>query len=159
MSVGVLLLLLVALSVSPAVYAFSGFPHKNHQQQPPARAELTVFKLDQAKSLADILEHEQQARVILVGETHTRYDHHLVQLEALRLLHETYPQLALGVEWFQQPFQQHLDDYIRGNITEQQMLHRTEYFSRWSYDYRLYRPIMQFAREHGIPIIALNAST
>ena len=152
-------MLLVAMSFSQAVYAFSGFPHKNTRQQPPEKAEMTVFKLDQAKSLAEILEHEQHARVILVGETHTRYDHHLVQLEALRQLHETYPRLALGVEWFQQPFQQHLDDFIAGTISEQQMLHKTEYFTRWSYDYRLYRPIMQFAREHGIPVIALNAST
>ena len=63
------------------------------------------------------------------------------------------------MEWFQQPFQQHLDDYIAGKISEKQMLHLTEYFERWGYDYRLYRPVMQYAREHNIPIIALNAST
>jgi uncharacterized iron-regulated protein len=27
---------------------------------------------------------------------------------------------------------------------------------RWRFDYRLYRPILSFAREHGIPVIALN---
>jgi hypothetical protein len=36
------------------------------------------------------------------------------------------------------------------------MLRRTDYFERWRYDYRLYRPILRFAREHGIPVIALN---
>jgi uncharacterized iron-regulated protein len=93
-----------------------------------------------------------------VGETHTRYDHHLVQLEILKHLYQKSPKLALGVEWFQQPFQKHLDDYIAGHITEKEMLHLTDYFNRWSYDYRLYRPIILYAREHGIPIIALNAS-
>ena len=38
------------------------------------------------------------------------------------------------------------------------MLNLTEYFDRWSYNYRLYQPILHYAREHKIPIIALNAS-
>ncbi len=104
------------------------------------------------------MEQMDDARVILVGETHTRYDHHLVQLEILRHLYQRSPDLALGVEWFQQPFQPHLDDYIAGRISEKEMLHLTEYFSRWRYNYRHYQPIMQFARENRIPVIALNAS-
>ena len=38
------------------------------------------------------------------------------------------------------------------------MLNLTDYFSRWSYNYRLYQPILQYAQEHKIPLIALNAS-
>lgn len=97
------------------------------------------------------------AKVVLVGETHTRYDHHLVQLEILKHLYQKSPDLALGVEWFQQPFQKHLDDYIAGDISEKEMLHLTEYFSRWKYNYLLYQPILQYAREHKIPVVALNA--
>jgi uncharacterized iron-regulated protein len=120
--------------------------------------ELPVVKLEQTNSLAETLAQIQEARVVLVGETHTRYDHHLVQLEVLRQLHQASPKLALGVEWFQQPFQSHLDAFIAGEITEEEMLHQTDYFERWRYDYRLYRPIIQYAREHQIPIVALNAS-
>ncbi len=125
---------------------------------PAAVADLPVIRLDQTRSLAQTLEQIDDARVVLVGETHTRYDHHLVQLEILKHLYQKSAKLALGVEWFQQPFQQHLDDYIAGKISEKDMLQRTEYFTRWAYDYRLYRPIIQYAREHAIPVIALNAS-
>jgi len=119
--------------------------------------DLPVIILDQTSSLAQVMKQLDDARVVLVGETHTRYDHHLVQLEILKHLYQKSPKLALGVEWFQQPFQKHLDDYIAGEITEKEMLHRTEYFSRWKYNYRLYQPILQYAREQNIPVIALNA--
>ena len=119
---------------------------------------LPVVKLEQTSPLAQTMEQIDDARVILVGETHTRWDHHLVQLEILKLLYQKSANLAIGVEWFQQPYQKHLDAYISGEISEQDMLHLTAYFERWRYDYRLYRPILQYAREHNIPVIALNAS-
>ena len=129
-------------------------------QEPDAAAviDLPVVKPDKTSSLQQTVRQFDNARVVLVGETHTRYDHHLVQLEILKQLYQKSPNIALGVEWFQQPFQQHLDAYIAGDITEKEMLRRTEYFDRWRYNYLHYRPILQFARENGIPVIALNAS-
>ena len=120
---------------------------------------LPVVKLEQTDSLAQTMEQINDARVVLVGETHTRLDHHLVQLEILKLLYQKSAKLAIGVEWFQRPYQKHLDAFIAGEMSEQEMLHRTGYFERWRYDYRLYRPIIQYARAHKIPLIALNAST
>jgi len=119
---------------------------------------LPVVKLDQISPLAQTIQQIDDARVILVGETHTRWDHHLVQLEILKLLYQKSAKLAIGVEWFQRPYQQYLDAYVAGDISEQEMLKQTGYFERWRYDYRLYRPIIQYAREHKIPVIALNAS-
>ena len=119
---------------------------------------LPVVKLEQTSPLAQTMEQIDGARAILVGETHTRWDHHLIQLEILKLLYQKSAKLAIGVEWFQRPYQKHLDAYIAGEISEQEMLHLTGYFERWRYDYRLYRPIIQYAREHKIPVIALNAS-
>lgn len=95
-------------------------------------------------------------RVVFVGEQHTRYDHHLTQLEIIRRLHEKNPKLAIGMEAFQQPFQWALDDYISGAMDEQEMLRATEYYQRWRMDYRLYAPILRYAREHGLPVVALN---
>ncbi len=109
--------------------------------------------------MADVVKQNTNTRVFFVGEAHTRYDHHLTQLEMLKTLYRQSTKLAIGVEWFQQPFQQHLDDYINGDITEEQMLHRTGYYNRWRYDYRLYRPILDFARQNKIRVLALNAST
>jgi len=64
--------------------------------------------------------------------------------------------MAIGVEYLQQRFQPIVDDYIAGRITEQEFLRGTEYYRHWGYDYRLYAPIFRFARNHEIPVRALN---
>jgi uncharacterized iron-regulated protein len=124
---------------------------------PPAEFNPPVLPLGEVPALHDVLARLDGHRVVFVGETHTRYDHHLVQLEALKFLHQRHGDVAVGVEWFQFPFQRHLDDYLAGRISEAQMLERTGYFERWRFDYRLYRPIIEYARHHGIPVLALNA--
>jgi len=95
-------------------------------------------------------------RVIYVGETHSNYGHHLLQLAVIRGLHARGVDLAIGMEAFQTPFQPWLDAWVRGKISEAEMLEKTQWYERWQFDYRLYRPILEFAREHRIPVIALN---
>ena len=41
----------------------------------------------------------------MIGEVHDRYDHHLNQLELVCRLHRRHANLAIGLEFFQQPFQ------------------------------------------------------
>jgi len=95
-------------------------------------------------------------RVVLVGETHDRQDHHLNQLRIIKALHQRNPKLAIGLESFQTPYQPYLDAYVAGRISTEEMLRRTEYYQRWRYDFRLYEPVMDYARAHGIPLVALN---
>ena len=57
---------------------------------------------------------------------------------------------------FQRPFQGVLDDYTAGRISEKEFLKKSEYFKRWVFDYNLYKPILDFAREEKIPLVALN---
>src|SRR5262249_49511401 len=52
-----------------------------------------------------------------------------------------------------------LDDYLAGKISEHDFLKNTEYFDRWGFDYRLYRPIFLYAKDNKVPMIALNAET
>lgn len=121
---------------------------------------MTPIVVDPEKSatLPELMTQLDSERLLYVGETHTAYADHLLQLEVLRGMAERPEGLAVGVEWFQARFQPVLDDYLAGRIDEGELLRRTEYYSRWQFDYRLYRPIIRFARENGIPIIALNAS-
>jgi uncharacterized iron-regulated protein len=95
-------------------------------------------------------------RAIFLGESHDHYEDHLNQRAIIQGLRAKGENLAIGMEAFQQPYQQVLDDYIAGHIGEAELLRRTDYFDRWRFDYRLYRPILRLAREQGIPVIALN---
>jgi uncharacterized iron-regulated protein len=108
-------------------------------------------------SLTRLLDEIQDERVVLVGETHDRYDHHLNQLAVVRGLKERGVELAIGMEFFQTPFQSHLDDYASGSIGEKELLKRAQWYDRWRFDFRLYRDILDYARRGGIPLVALNA--
>ncbi len=115
-----------------------------------------VLDLRALPDLAGIIPRLADMRVVFVGERHDQYAHHLTQLEIIRRLHELHPRLAIGMEVFQQPFQPVLDDYIAGKLSEREMLRDSEYFSRWRMDYQLYAPILRYAREQRLPVVALN---
>ncbi len=114
---------------------------------------LDLRSLSEIEAILPALARKQ---VVFVGESHDRFKHHLVQLEIIKGLHAVHPDLVIGMEQFQQPFQSHLDSYVAGATSERQMLRRTEYMERWRFDYRLYRPILEFARDRRIPVLALN---
>ncbi len=117
-----------------------------------------VVQTEKSATLPELMTKLRSERLVYVGETHTALGDHLVQLDVLRGMASRPEGLAVGVEWIQARFQPVLDDFLAGRIDEAEMLRRTEYYDRWRYDYRLYRPIVQFAKDKGIPIIALNAS-
>ncbi len=117
---------------------------------------IKAIDLQTVSTLEEIIPLLANKRVVYLGETHDRFEDHLSQLETIRQLHKFHPDLAIGMEYFQQPFQKYLDEYITGNLTEKALLKATEYYDRWKYDYRLYRPILRYARSHRISLVALN---
>lgn len=117
----------------------------------------TVVHKTQHLAFKDLISKLDNKQVVFVGETHDRYGHHLNQLAVLRSMYQQNKRLGIGVEWFQQQTQPILDAYLSGRISEAKMLQQTRYYERWRYDYRLIRPILEFAKQHRIPIIALNA--
>jgi uncharacterized iron-regulated protein len=116
----------------------------------------SVVDLRTLMNMEGLIEKVVDKRVVYVGESHNQYQHHLNQLAVIKGVHAKHPDMAIGLEFFYQPFQPVLDRYIAGEIDEAELLRGTEYFDRWRFDYRLYRPIFRFARENGIPLIALN---
>jgi uncharacterized iron-regulated protein len=119
-------------------------------------ASTKAVDLHTLPDLAAILPQLAEDRVVFVGERHTNYSDHLSQLAIIRGLHERRPDLAIGMEYFQQPFQQYLDEYVAGTLSETDLLAKSQYFTRWGYDFRLYEPILKYARENRIPLVALN---
>jgi uncharacterized iron-regulated protein len=115
-----------------------------------------IIDTGNSQQLGELTGQLARNRVLFIGEVHDRLEHHRNQLNIIKSVYARYPDLAIGVEYFQKPFQPYLDDYIAGRITERQMLVKTEYFKRWQLDFRLLQPIFRFARENRIPVIALN---
>jgi uncharacterized iron-regulated protein len=94
--------------------------------------------------------------VVYVGERHDDPADHGVQYAILRQLHRDEASLAIGMEMFQTPFQDPLTKWSAGLIDETVLRRETEYDDRWGFDFSMYRPILEYARNRGIEVVALN---
>ncbi|NJN48512.1 MAG: ChaN family lipoprotein [Alkalinema sp. RL_2_19] len=96
------------------------------------------------------------AQVVYLGETHEQAADHAAQLTIIQALHQRNPQIMIGMEMFQRPYQSAIDRYLAGTLSEADFLDRTEYATRWGFDWELYAPILRYAKAQKIPVIALN---
>jgi len=108
------------------------------------------------KTLNDVINSVSGKKIIYIGEHHDQFAHHNVQFQVIKGLYAKNKKVAIGMEMFQMPFQGILNGYIAGRISEKEFLKKSEYFKRWGFDYNLYKPILDFAREEKIPLVALN---
>jgi aminopeptidase N len=97
------------------------------------------------------------ARAVCVGEEHPNPHHHWWQLEVVRRVVAKQPQVALGMEMFQRPFQGVLDDYAAKRIDAAALRSRSGWQERWGYDYDLYGPTIDVVVAAKGTLLALNA--
>ncbi|HVN23799.1 MAG TPA: ChaN family lipoprotein [Syntrophorhabdales bacterium] len=123
------------------------------------RDVVVIPQLDHAtrEALEQVIRHAAQKKIVYVGEAHDHFADHLVELEIIKGMHRSGPPVAIGMEMFPKSAQPALDDYVAGRIDERQFLKQSRYFTGWGFDYKLYRPILNYARAQGIPVVALNA--
>jgi uncharacterized iron-regulated protein len=116
-----------------------------------------VDRNDLARNLAD------SSAVVLLGESHTSPDHHILQMQLVAALHSRRPddsnfgeRMVLGFESFPRRLQGVLDDWVAGKLSAEAFLNAVEWRRVWGYDSALYMPLFQFARLNRIPMVALN---
>ncbi|MDX2099172.1 MAG: ChaN family lipoprotein [Leptolyngbyaceae cyanobacterium bins.59] len=127
---------------------------------PPAQAQV-VMNVNQQRSetLEQLLQTLAKARVVYLGEIHDRAEDHQIQLVIIQALHQANPKLVIGMEMFQKPCQSVLDRYLAGEISEAELREQSEYDTRWGHPWEYYAPILRFARDQGLPVVALNTPT
>lgn len=67
--------------------------------------------------------------------------------------------VAIGLEMIQLQYQPVLDAYVSKQISEDAMLKEVQWEKRWSWQFDVYRPIFEFAREKGVKLLALNVNS
>lgn len=95
------------------------------------------------------------SRVIYVGETHDNIEAHKVQLQIIQHLADKYP-VAIGLEMFRRSAQEKLDLYQQGQLSQREL--RSLFRSNWGSGFGLYKPIFDFAKSRGMPLIGLKSS-
>lgn len=96
----------------------------------------------------------QQADVILIGEWHTHAGVHRFQTDMLKQLTSYDRSLALSMEQFTRDKQPVVDAYLRGEIGEQYLMKQANAWPNYESDYR---PLVEFAKQKNLPVIAANA--
>lgn len=93
------------------------------------------------------------ADVLFFGEEHNDSAGHYLENKIYRALHAVYgDQLALSLEMFETDNQLVLDEYLQGRIDETRL---GKDVRLWS-NYRDYRPMIEYARQQKLPVIAAN---
>ena len=119
-------------------------------------SELDLQPSDHLQALTRLL---TQSQVIYLGETHDSEQDHQIQLEILQALQVRNPKLILAMEMFQRPYQSVLDRYLKRELSESELIDRTEYLTRWGFPWTLYENILRFSQLKNIPVVALNTPT
>ncbi len=120
----------------------------------PGAIELQDLRSRRTIPLAELAPALAADRIVLVGEHHTAAAHHRAQLAVISALADAGRKVAVGMEMFHSDSQPHLDAWVAGRLGESEF--ETVYRENWNYPWPLYRPILDYARQNGLPVIGLN---
>jgi hypothetical protein len=105
----------------------------------------------------DLAQRGPTLAVLLLGEIHTSVADHAWQLESLETLNGAGVPLQLGLEMVPAPRQAALDRFATGATDENTFLKEVGWAEVWGHDPALYLPLLRWARQRGVPLLALNA--
>ncbi|MCS7079950.1 MAG: ChaN family lipoprotein [Chloracidobacterium sp.] len=122
-----------------------------------------LYKPDgQPATLDDLVGALARTEVVFIGESHDDPGAHALQLDLLRAAYARYGadaavdkrQVVLSLEMFERDVQLVLDEYLAGLIPENQFLACSRPWNNYQSDYR---PLVEFAKAHQLPVVAANA--
>jgi uncharacterized iron-regulated protein len=101
-----------------------------------------------------MLDHLAASAIVLFGELHDNPVVHWLEFEVAKdLFARVGKRLVLGAEMFEADDQIIIDEYLSGVIGDASLTEEAKVWHNYETDYR---PIVEFARDHGIPFIATN---
>ncbi|MEW6734824.1 MAG: ChaN family lipoprotein [Acidobacteriota bacterium] len=95
-----------------------------------------------------------QEEVVFLGEQHNDPYAHRLQLAIIQGTARRRSNIVLAMEMFERDVQPALNDYIAGRINETEFLSRSRPWNNYLTDYR---PLVEYARSRGWPVIGGNA--
>jgi uncharacterized iron-regulated protein len=105
-------------------------------------------------SLDDITADMLNADVLFFGEEHNDSTDHYLEFHLFKKISQQYPgKTALSMEMFETDCQNVLNEYLSGFIREKNFV--TD--ARAWHNYKDYRPLIEWAKDNNIPVVAANA--
>lgn len=107
-----------------------------------------------ASNFKQLISASVKSEVILFGELHNNPISHWLQLELTTEIHKLAGyNLVLGMEMFEADNQLLIDEYFEGLIAERNFTQEARLWSNYATDYK---PLLEYARTHSLPLIATN---
>jgi uncharacterized iron-regulated protein len=111
-------------------------------------------KMNQPVGIDAIVSEMKNYDVVFFGEEHNDSITHVLQYELLKALYTAYgDKTTLSMEMFETDCQMVLDEYLKDQIREKNF---TKEARAWS-NYKDYKPMVEFAKENKLQVIAGNA--
>jgi uncharacterized iron-regulated protein len=107
-------------------------------------------------SIGELLKDLDSCRIIYVGEKHTNIAHHKIQLQIIQAVYRNNPNMVVGMEMFDYTYQDVLDLWSQGEMTQKDFLRKSHWYANWRYDFSLYHDILEYIKEHNIRLVGLN---
>ena len=123
---------------------------------PPKTQYDAIITDDRGKRLSinQLAARMADADLVVIGEFHGHHASHLLQTLVQSALYRHRPQQVLSMEQFELIAQPVLDSYLKGDSGEAEMM---EDANAWHNYAGSYRPQVEFAKTHGLPVVAANA--
>lgn len=124
-------------------------------QAPTAHYKIYDVKKQKSIQLAELLKEMKDVEVLFFGEEHNDSIGHQLEAEIYQQLSSSYPKTVLSLEMFHTDIQPVMDEYLLGLISEKNFLKEARVWK----NYEDYKPMIEYAKTHHLPVIAANAAT
>jgi uncharacterized iron-regulated protein len=131
-------------------------PKQVSEHKAPLVFDVLDSKSNKVITFGELMDRLNKADFVCVGEQHDSDECHRIQLQIIKALFARDERIGVGMEMFQKPYQSAIDRYFAGLISEEEFLKDSDYAKRWGFDWKLYRPIVEFCRRNDVPLAALN---
>lgn len=143
----------------------SSVTHLNNPNDPPSVSPLPAFKTlydyrlietktNQPITFRQVVEQLKQKDVIFIGEFHGNHASHLLEAQLQAALYQNHPNQILSLEQFNRDQQPILNRYLDSVIGEKTLIKEAPAWPNYAGSYR---PLVEFSKQHFLPVIAANA--
>ena len=108
----------------------------------------------QTISVQQLAKQLKNTDVVFVGEFHGNHASHLLQAQLQNQLFLQNPNQVLSMEQFNRDQQSVVNRYLDGEVGEAYLINEAPAWENYTASYR---PLVEFAKQHFLPVIAANA--
>jgi uncharacterized iron-regulated protein len=132
--------------------------------QSPRRLDMAVLPAGKVMATASgqevdlptLVRRNLDREVFIIGEFHDSYACHVWQKDFIEALAKEYPRLLVGFEFFNRNDDPVLDLYLRGQISEAELLQKTGWYGRSSMNFAYTRLVLETVKKLGLKAVGLN---